>query len=56
MSECIACHSKQELVNVGDEAKPEWLCKPCIRENVEEFTGDDLTEPSLDVSPFFEEG
>lgn len=52
---CVACESTVELVNVGDSVKPEWLCKACIRENVEEFTGEELTDPSLDVSPWFEE-
>lgn len=50
MAECEACKSKLDVIDVGDEGQPEWLCKACIRENVEDFLGEPAND--FDLAPF----
>ena len=47
---CLACGAIHEVVDVGEDEQPEYLCRPCILENVSAFEGEPVND--LDLSPF----
>lgn len=47
---CGACGDVRDVIDVGDEERAEYLCRPCILENVQAFEGEPVND--LDLSPF----
>ncbi len=50
---CSACGSATDVLDVGDEGKPELLCKACVREIVADFFGEGEFDEKLDeLTPY----
>lgn len=39
---CKTCNGEHELIDIGDEGRPEWICRSCILESIDPGGESDL--------------
>lgn len=50
---CEACASEHDVLDLGEEGKPELLCRACVREIVADFFGEgDIDEQLDELTPY----